>query len=75
MQGHIIVCGDDALAKRIIDELNDAELSVVPLQSPTALDAAGVATAHAVIAASADDAVNLEVDILARYVERLWNSR
>ena len=81
MQGHIIVCGDDALAKRIIDELNDAELSVVPLQSPTALDAAGVATAHAVIAASADDAVNLEVALLARranprvrVVARLSNS-
>lgn len=66
MRGHIIVCGDDALAMRIIDELNDAELSVVQLGSPTALDAAGVTSAHAVIAAAADDAVNLEVALLAR---------
>ena len=66
MRGHIIVCGDDALARRIIDELNDAELSVVLLASPSALDAAGVATAHAVIAAAAEDSVNLEVALLAR---------
>lgn len=66
MRGHIIVCGDDALARRIIDELNDAELSVVLLASPNALDAAGVSTAHAVIAAAAEDAVNLEVALLAR---------
>lgn len=66
MHDHVIVCGDDALAMRIIDELNDAELSVVPLRSPTDLAAAGVSTADAVIAASADDALNLEVALLAR---------
>lgn len=66
MPGHIIVCGDDALARRIIDELGDEDLPVVPLASPTALDAAGVATARAVIAADADDAINLEVALLAR---------
>ncbi len=66
MRGHIIVCGDDALARRIIDELNDAELSLVHLESPNGLDAAGVARAHAVIAAAADDAINLEVALLAR---------
>ena len=66
MRGHIIVCGDDALAMQIIDELNDAELSVVPLKSPKALESADVATAHAVIAASPDDALNLEVALLAR---------
>lgn len=81
MRDHIIVCGDDALAMRIIDELNDAELSVVPLATPTALEAAGVSTAHAVIAASGNDAVNLEVALLARQanpavrvVARLSNS-
>jgi Trk K+ transport system NAD-binding subunit len=81
MRGHIIVCGDDALAMRIIDELNDAELSVIPLRSPSALDAAGVTGAHAVIAAAADDALNLEVALLARQanpsvrvVARLSNS-
>lgn len=66
MRDHIIVFGDDALARRIIDELNDDELSVVVLQSPTALEAAGIGTAHAVIAAAADDSVNLEVALLAR---------
>lgn len=66
MRQHIIVCGEDALATRIIDELNGAELSVRLLGSPADLEAAGVATAHAVIAASADDAINLEVALLAR---------
>ncbi len=66
MRGHIIVSGDDALAMQIIDELNDAEVSVVPLKSPKALEAADVACAHAVIAASPDDALNLEVALLAR---------
>ena len=67
MRDHIIVCGDDALAMRIISELNDAELSVVPLMNPNGLQAAGVSSAHAVIAASGDDAVNLEVALLARH--------
>ncbi|MGV0993703.1 MAG: NAD-binding protein [Mycobacterium sp.] len=66
MRGHIIVCGDDALAMQIIDELNDAEISVVPLKSPAALESADVITAQAVIAASPDDALNLEVALLAR---------
>lgn len=81
MRDHIIVCGDDALAMRIIDELAADDLAVVRLQSPTALEAAGVATAHAVIAASAEDSVNLEVALLARHanpavrvVARLSNS-
>lgn len=66
MRGHIIVCGDDALAMQIIEELNDAEVSVVRLKSPKALESADVAGAHAVIAASPDDALNLEVALLAR---------
>jgi Trk K+ transport system NAD-binding subunit len=66
MRDHIIVCGDDALARRIIDELRDDNLAVVLLTSPTALEAAGVATAHAVIAAAPEDSVNLEVALLAR---------
>ena len=66
MRDHIIVCGDDALARRIVDELTDDELSVVRLDTPTALEAAGIRTAHAVIAASPDDSVNLEVALLAR---------
>lgn len=66
MHGHTIVCGDDALAMRIIDELNNAELSVVTLQAPDGLDAAGIATAEAVICAADDDALNLEIALLAR---------
>jgi len=66
MRGHTIVCGDDALALRIIDELNNAEMSVVTLQSPDGLVAAGIATAEAVICADDDDALNLEIALLAR---------
>lgn len=56
-------------------------MSVAVLQSPAALHAAGVATAHAVIAASPADSMNLEVALLARQanptvrvVARLSNS-
>lgn len=66
MLGHIIVCGDDALAIRIIDELNDAEASVVTVTSAAGLHAAGVGHAVAVIAASPDDSLNLEITLLAR---------
>ncbi len=66
MHGHTIVCGDDALAIRIIDELNNAELSVVPLQSPEGLAAARIAVADAVICVADDDALNLEIALLAR---------
>ena len=81
MRGHFIVCGDDALATRIISELSAAELSVVSLQSPTGLAAAEIESARAVICASGDDAVNLEMALLARranphvrVVARLANS-
>ena len=39
---------------------------MVPLRSPDGLDSAGVDRADAVIAASADDALNLEIALLAR---------
>ncbi|MEI7544664.1 MAG: NAD-binding protein [Mycobacteriaceae bacterium] len=81
MRGHIIVCGDDALATRIIGELSDAEISVMTLESPSGLAAAEIETARAVICASGDDALNLEVALLARranphvrVVARLANS-
>ncbi len=64
MSGHIIVCGEDALARRIIDELGDADVRT--LQSPTGLAAADVATANAVICASTEDSLNLEMALLAR---------
>jgi Trk K+ transport system NAD-binding subunit len=66
MHGHTIVCGDDALAMRIIDELSNAEISVVTLQAPEGLKAAGIAMADAIICVADDDAVNLEVALLAR---------
>jgi Trk K+ transport system NAD-binding subunit len=81
MQGHTIVCGDDALAMRIIKELTTAGTSVTTLQSPEGLAAAGIADANAVICADDDDALNLEIALLARQansdvrvVARLANS-
>ena len=81
MRGHFIVCGDDALARRIVDVLTDAELTVVALRSPSDLGAVGVSSAQAVICVSPDDALNLEVALLARranpgvrVVARLANS-
>jgi Trk K+ transport system NAD-binding subunit len=81
MYGHIIVCGDDALAMRIVEELNSAGTKVVTLQSPDSLERAGVAGARAVICADDDDALNLEIALLARQanpdvrvVARLANS-
>jgi len=80
-ESHIIVFGDDALTMRIIDELNDAEVSVVRLASAAGLAAAGVEHAAAVVAASSDDSLNLEVALLAhranpqvRVVARLANA-
>ncbi len=66
MHGHIIVCGDDALAMRIIDELSNNEISVVTLQSPDGLAAAGIEMADAIVCVADDDAVNLEMALLAR---------
>ncbi|HYZ69773.1 MAG TPA: NAD-binding protein [Mycobacterium sp.] len=66
MQGHTIVCGDDALAMRIVEELNNAGTSVVTLQSPGGLAEAGIANAQAVICADDDDDLNLEMALLAR---------
>lgn len=64
MPGHIIVCGEDALAVRIINELGDADIRT--LQSPTGLADAGIHSARAIICASAEDALNLEMALLAR---------
>jgi len=81
MRGHIIVCGDDALGMRIVEELNNAGARVVTLQDPEGLAAAGVADAQAVICADDDDDLNLEMALLARQanprtrvVARLANS-
>ena len=66
MRGHTIVCGDDALAMRIIKELTAVGTSVTTLQTPEGLAAAGIADAIAVICAGDDDALNLEIALLAR---------
>ena len=49
MHGHIIVCGDDALGMRIVAELNTAGATVLTVQTPDGLAAAGLAEAQAVI--------------------------
>jgi Trk K+ transport system NAD-binding subunit len=81
MSGHTIVCGDDALGLRIIEELQNAGTEVVVVDSAAALTQAGVADATAVICADDDDALNLEIALLARelnagvrVVARLANS-
>ncbi|MDT5207599.1 MAG: hypothetical protein QOF67_14 [Mycobacterium sp.] len=81
MSGHIIVCGDDPLGMRIVEELNTTGTRVVTLQAPEGLAAAGVADAQAVICADDDDELNLEIALLARQanpdvrvVARLANS-
>ncbi|MCW2563183.1 MAG: transport system, NAD-binding component, partial [Mycobacterium sp.] len=81
MSGHFILCGEDALATRIIEELNATGMRVVTVQSAAALAAAEVADAQAVICADDDDELNLEIALLARQanpnvrvVARLGNS-
>jgi voltage-gated potassium channel Kch len=72
MQHHIIVSGDDALATTIIEELERAGVKVVKLAvdelSTTCdvLESANIAEALAVVCAGDDDAVNLEIALLAR---------
>jgi Trk K+ transport system NAD-binding subunit len=74
MHRHIIVSGDDALAMTIVDELKNAGVTVARLANLD-LSEAGVARelalaevdhALAVVCAGDDDAVNLEIALLAR---------
>jgi Trk K+ transport system NAD-binding subunit len=81
MHGHTIVCGDDALAMCIAEELQSAGTDVVIVTGADGLTAAGVTDAAAVICADNDDALNLEIALLARelnptvrVVARLANS-
>jgi Trk K+ transport system NAD-binding subunit len=81
MRGHTIVCGDDPLGLRIIEELQGAGTDVVVVANAKELAAAGVQDATAVICADDDDALNLEIALLARQlnegvrvVARLANS-
>src|SRR3982074_2874650 len=66
MPGHTIVCGDDPLGLRIIEELQGAGTGVVVVTSAKELAAAGLHDATAVICADDDDDLNLEIALLAR---------
>ncbi|UQX13252.1 NAD-binding protein [Candidatus Mycobacterium methanotrophicum] len=74
MHHHIIVSGDDALATTIVEELKRAGARVVKLDSAKLSDVgvarelvrAEVARAIAVVCAGDDDALNLEIALLAR---------
>ncbi|UQX12056.1 NAD-binding protein [Candidatus Mycobacterium methanotrophicum] len=74
MHRHIIVSGDDALAMTIIDELKNAGVTVARLANIETSDAgvarelalAEVTHALAVVCAGDDDAINLEIALLAR---------
>ena len=81
MQGHIIVCGDDPLGMRIIEQLRAAGREIAIVDSSEGLPDAGIADAAALICADDDDALNLEIALLARQlnpevrvVARLGNS-
>ena len=62
----IIVCGDDPLATTVIDELRGAGARIIRISSAADLLGAGVHRARAVVCAGSDDAVNLEIALLAR---------
>jgi Trk K+ transport system NAD-binding subunit len=73
MHRHIIVSGDDALATTIADELKHAGATVVRMAAGETsegvareLTLADVSHALAVVCAGDDDAVNLEIALLAR---------
>ncbi len=74
MHRHIIVSGDDALATTIADELKNAGATVVRLTTAEKSEAgvareltlADVSHALAVVCAGDDDAINLEIALLAR---------
>lgn len=80
MEGHIIVCGDDPLGLRIIEQLRSAGREVAVVESAAELAEAGIAGAAALICVADDDALNLEIALLAqqfnstvRVVARLAN--
>jgi Trk K+ transport system NAD-binding subunit len=62
----IIVCGDDPLANTIIDELRGAGARIIRITNAADLLGAGVHRARAVVCAGPNDAVNLEIALLAR---------
>src|ERR1700761_3194463 len=66
MHREIIVAGDDALAKTIGEELRGAGARIIQITTAADLLGAGVHRARAVVCAGPDDAVNLEIALLAR---------
>jgi Trk K+ transport system NAD-binding subunit len=74
MHRHIIVSGDDPLATTIVEEFKNAGVNVVRLSGADLSDAgvarelalAEVSHALAVVCAGDDDAMNLEIALLAR---------
>jgi Trk K+ transport system NAD-binding subunit len=66
MHREIIVSGDDALAKTIAEELRGAGARIIQIASAADLLGAGVHRARAVVCAGPNDAVNLEIALLAR---------
>jgi Trk K+ transport system NAD-binding subunit len=66
MKGHIIVCGDDPLGLRIIEQLRATGQEIAIVFASDGLWEAGIAEAAALICADDDDALNLEIALLAR---------
>jgi Trk K+ transport system NAD-binding subunit len=62
----IIVCGEDALSKTIAEELRGAGARIIKIKNAADLLGAGVHRARAVVCAGSNDAINLEVALLAR---------
>ena len=66
MHREIIVSGDDALSKTIAEELRGAGARIIRINTAADLHGAGVHRARAVVCAGPNDAVNLEIALLAR---------
>ncbi|MCV7092011.1 MULTISPECIES: NAD-binding protein [Mycobacterium] len=62
----IIVGGDDPLSKTIAEELRGAGARIIKINTAADLLGAGVHRARAVVCAGPNDAVNLEIALLAR---------
>ncbi|OBH00957.1 MULTISPECIES: NAD-binding protein [unclassified Mycobacterium] len=62
----IIVGGDDPLSKTIAEELRGAGARIIRINTAADLLGAGVHRARAVVCAGPNDAVNLEIALLAR---------
>ena len=66
MHREIIVSGEDALAKTIAEELRGAGARIIHITTAADLLSAGVHRARAIVCAGPDDAMNLEIALLAR---------